>query len=172
MVFAVPPGFVACVSATSRTDLSQFGLFTVARRLSLLGPIRSFSQRLQGDLHRSTGRGSHCPPIAFPARAGYLSLSQQLQGRVYLRVTDDRNCAVDVLALKPCLIACFEGWRVFGLRFALIVDSGGGDGGLPNSPPDEECLTRRRSQIRVHWPVPQAGATVFPVDLLPDQRTV
>jgi hypothetical protein len=41
-----------------------------------------------------------------------------------------------------------------------------------NSPADEEGTTRRRGQIRVQRPVPQAGVTVFRVDLLPDQGTV
>jgi hypothetical protein len=110
MVFAVPPGFVAHVSAQPQ-DLTfgQFSSFTVASRLSLHGPERSFGQQLQGDLRQCTGRGSHCPPIAWPARSGYSSLSRHLRDRVYFRVGDDCNRAVNLLAssLTGAMGICF-----------------------------------------------------------------
>src|SRR5215469_11712480 len=65
MGFAVPPGFVASLQTRPRQLMStQLGWITVADRLSLRGPLGSFGQLLQGDLRRSSGRGSHRPPIA------------------------------------------------------------------------------------------------------------
>jgi hypothetical protein len=130
MVFAVPPGFVAHASATSKSDLLSVRPVHGGQSAKPTRTWWSFGQQLQGDLRRSTGRGSHCPPIAFPARAGYSSLSQQLHAGVYLCVTGDRNCAGQcsgVFGWLSLVIAHFEGGRVFGLHLAPIVDARGGD---------------------------------------------
>jgi hypothetical protein len=67
MVFAVPPGFVAPPRARPReAGSSQLGWFTVANRLSLRRPKGLSVSSSRVIFAGSTGRGSHCLPIASP----------------------------------------------------------------------------------------------------------
>jgi hypothetical protein len=92
MVFAVPPGFVARISATSRSDPRSDWLVYGGQSAEPTRTQWSFGQQLQGDLRRCAGRGSHCLPIALPAPSGYSSLSQHLRYRVYFRAGAYCNC--------------------------------------------------------------------------------
>jgi hypothetical protein len=101
MVFAVPPGFVARVSAQPQ-DLTcgQFSSFTAASRLSLHGPAGLSVSSSRVIFAGCTSQGSHGPPIALPAPSGYSSLSQHLRDRVYFRVGHGRNRTVNLPAFS------------------------------------------------------------------------
>jgi hypothetical protein len=103
IVFAVPPGFVARVSAQPH-DLTfgQVGSITTASRLSLHGPEGRSVSSSRVIFAGATGRGSHCPPIALPAPSSYSSLSQHLQHRVYFRAGAHCNCVMG-LGSRPML---------------------------------------------------------------------
>jgi hypothetical protein len=94
IVFAVPPGFVARVSAQPH-DLTfgQVGSITTASRLSLHGPEGRSVSSSRVIFAGATSRGSHYPPIALPAPSSYSSLSQHLQHRVYFRAGAYCNCS-------------------------------------------------------------------------------
>jgi hypothetical protein len=94
IVFAVPPGFAARVSAQPH-DLTfgQVGSITTASRLSLHGPEGRSVSSSRVIFAGAAGRGSHCPPIALPAPSSYSSLSQHLQHRVYFRAGAYCNCS-------------------------------------------------------------------------------